>query len=35
MCERFRCLPSQLMAEDARLLGLLAIESLGGGERDE
>lgn len=27
-CERFGCLPSQLLAEDASLARLLAIESL-------
>jgi len=27
-CERFGCLPSQLLAEDAELLRLLAIERL-------
>lgn len=29
LCERFGCLPSQLLAEDGRLLRWLAIESLG------
>jgi len=28
-CERFGCLPSALMAEDAGLLRLLRIEALG------
>ena len=28
-CERFGCLPSQLLAEDAELLRWLAIERLG------
>ena len=28
-CERFGCLPSQLLAEDAELLRLLNIEALG------
>lgn len=28
LCDRFGCLPSQLEAEDARLLRLLAIEAL-------
>jgi hypothetical protein len=31
MCQRFHCLPSQLMAEDAELLHLLQLEELGGG----
>jgi hypothetical protein len=31
MCQRFHCLPSQLMAEDAELLYLLQLEELGGG----
>jgi hypothetical protein len=30
MCQRFGCLPSQLMAEDASLLRLLALEELAG-----
>lgn len=30
MCERFGCLPSQLMAEDAGLLRLLKLEELAG-----
>lgn len=29
MCQRFGCLPSQLLAEDAELLRLLALEELG------
>jgi hypothetical protein len=29
LCERFGCLPSQLLEEDASLLRLLKIESLG------
>lgn len=29
MCERFHCLPSQLLAEDAELMRLLAVERLG------
>lgn len=29
MCERFGCLPSQLMQEDTQLLKLLAIEEYG------
>jgi hypothetical protein len=37
LCERFGCLPSQLRAEDASLLRLLAIVQLGtppeGGEQ--
>lgn len=28
MCERFGCLPSQLLAEDASLLRMLALEAL-------
>lgn len=32
MCERFRCLPSQLLAEDASLMQMLAIEGYGGGD---
>ena len=37
LCERFGCLPSQLDAEDAGLLRLIAIVSMGtpeGGESD-
>jgi len=30
MCDRFHCLPSQLLAEDASLLQLLRLEELGG-----
>lgn len=33
LCDRFKCLPSQLEAEDASLLRLLTIERLG--KRDE
>ncbi len=29
MCERFGCLPSALLAEDADLLALLALEAAG------
>jgi hypothetical protein len=29
LCDRFHCLPSELLAEDAVLLRLLAIERLG------
>ena len=29
LCERFGQLPSALLAEDARLFGLLAIEAMG------
>lgn len=29
LCERFRCLPSQVLAEDASLLRLLKIAELG------
>lgn len=35
LCERFHCLPSALLAEDASLLQLIRIEELGvdrGGE---
>jgi hypothetical protein len=32
LCRQFRCLPSQLLAEDAGLLRLLEIEKLGGDE---
>lgn len=28
VCDRFRCLPSQALAEDAELLRLMAIEQL-------
>jgi len=31
-CERFGCLPSQLMAEDAGLLQLLRLEEMAGPE---
>jgi hypothetical protein len=31
MCTRFRCLPSQLLAEDAELLQLLTLEEMGSG----
>lgn len=34
LCRQFSCLPSQLAAEDAELLSLLAIERLGGGDAD-
>lgn len=30
MCQRFHCLPSALMAEDAGLLRLLRLEELAG-----
>lgn len=30
LCDRFHCLPSQLLAEDASLLRLIAIEGLAG-----
>lgn len=30
LCERFGCLPSQLEREDARILRLVEIETLGG-----
>jgi hypothetical protein len=29
LCERFRCLPSQLLAEDSSFLQLIMIEDLG------
>lgn len=29
LCQRFGCLPSQLLAEDAEILKLLLIEQLG------
>jgi len=32
LCRKFGCLPSQLLAEDARLLQLLRIVELGGGD---
>lgn len=35
ICERFHCLPSQLMAEDAGLLRLLRLEELAGPDLDE
>lgn len=28
-CERFGCLPSQLMAEDAEIIRMIQIEALG------
>jgi hypothetical protein len=31
LCRMFRCLPSQLYAEDAELIRLLQIEAFGGG----
>jgi hypothetical protein len=31
LCERFKCLPSQLYREDVELLQLLEIRALGGG----
>lgn len=34
MCDRFHCLPSQLLGEDADLLRLLAIEEMGIPPRD-
>jgi hypothetical protein len=30
MCQRFHCLPSQLLNEDAEFLRLLALEELSG-----
>jgi len=35
LCQRFGCLPSQLLAEDARVLQLLRIIELGGGNGGE
>ncbi len=35
LCERFHCLPSQLLKEDAEFLRLLAIHDLGDPERGE
>lgn len=35
LCRQFHCLPSQLMAEDATVLRLLAIEHAGRLEEDE
>lgn len=35
LCDRFKCLPSQLLAEDAYLMKLLHIESLGKPEEVE
>lgn len=32
MCQRFHCLPSQLLDEDAELLRMLKLDELGGGE---
>jgi hypothetical protein len=32
MCQRFSCLPSQLLDEDAELLQMLKLDELGGGE---
>lgn len=32
MCERFGCLPSQLLAEDAGLMRMLKLETMGRGE---
>jgi hypothetical protein len=32
MCQRFHCLPSQLLDEDAELLRMLKLVELGGGE---
>lgn len=29
LCREFRCLPSQLLEEDASLLGLMALERMG------
>lgn len=29
LCDRFRCLPSQVYAEDAEILRLIRIEALG------
>lgn len=35
LCQTFGCLPSQLLAEDATLLRLIAIKQLGTPEHDE
>lgn len=35
MCERFHCLPSAVLAEDARLLRWLEIRRRGGGDPGE
>ena len=35
LCREFKCLPSQLDAEDASLIKLLNIERLGNPEREE
>lgn len=32
LCERFSCLPSQLLAEDAQLFKWLKLEQMGGVE---
>lgn len=34
MCDRFHCLPSQVLAEDAGLLRLLELEDLAGGTEE-
>lgn len=33
-CDRFHCLPDQLLAQSTRLIRLLKIEELGGGDPD-
>lgn len=35
LCDRFKCLPSQLMGEDASLLRLVAIEARGKRKQQE
>lgn len=35
LCERFGCLPSQLLAEDASLLRMVRVEALGKVEKGE
>ena len=35
MCDRFHCLPSALLAEDAGLLGMLELEGLASPPEDE
>jgi len=35
LCDRFHCLPSQVLDEDARIIRMLKIESLGKREEEE
>jgi pyruvate/2-oxoglutarate dehydrogenase complex dihydrolipoamide dehydrogenase (E3) component len=35
LCEKFGCLPSQLLREDAGILRMLKIQHLGNPEQDE